>query len=81
MYKVWRGDRDAITKFIIKFFEVNKSLYKEWKGVVYNEKELKEEDKAKMKYLCHIYDLMSGDAVDLKKSYEVVISSILAKNL
>ena len=34
-----------------------------------------------MKYLCHIYDLMSGDAVDLKKSYEIVISTLLAKNL
>lgn len=79
MYKVWRGDRDAITKFIIKFFEVNNSIYKEWKGVNFNQSNPK--DVAKMKYLCHIYDLMSGDAVDLKKSYETVITSLIAKNL
>lgn len=79
MYKVWRGDRDAIIKFIIKFFEVNNNIYKEWKLVDFSLTNPK--DIPKMKYLCHIYDLMSGDAVDLKKSYEIVITTLLAKNL
>ena len=78
MLKVWKGDRDAITNFILKFFEVNNSIYKEWKTVKFNYTDLRD---PKMKYLCHIYDLMSGDAVDLKKSYEYVITTLLAKDM
>ena len=50
MLKVWRGDRDAIIKFIIQFFEVNKQIFKEWKNISGFDYET-EERKARFRYL------------------------------